>query len=186
MSLLEVIAVIVSALGVWLTVRRQMSCWPVGIASVLLYAWIFFQAKLYSDLLLQLIFAVLQVYGWWRWLQGKAVDEAVRVEQPSRAMLGYSILAGMAGSVLLGYLMARYTDAAVPWVDATLTSFSLVAQFWMARKYVACWMMWIAVDVIYVGVYAYKILYLTAALYAAFVVLAVMGWRSWRAAQAQK
>jgi len=186
MSLLEVIAVIVSALGVWLTVRRTMLCWPVGIVSVLLYAWIFFQAKLYSDLLLQIIFAVLQVYGWWRWLQGRAADEVVTIERPSSAALIYGVLAGAVGSVLLGFLMARYTDAAVPWVDASLTSFSLVAQFWMARKYVMCWLLWIAVDVIYVGVYAYKVLYLTAGLYAAFVVLAAMGWHSWRAALARQ
>ena len=85
-----------------------------------------------------------------------------------------------AGSVVLGYVMASFTDAHIPWLDSALTSFSLVAQFWMARKYVANWWLWIAVDIIYVGVYIYKDLDLTAGLYAAFIVLAVIGLRNWQ------
>ncbi len=186
MSALEIIAVIISALAVWLTARRNVWCWPIGIVSVLLYARIFFDAKLYSDLLLQLIFAVMQLYGWWNWTHKKAAENAVEdklhilPQRLSAAGWGVGLLIGALGSVLLGYVMARYTDAHIPWIDSALTSFSLVAQFWMARKYIANWWLWIIVDVIYVGVYIYKDLQLTAGLYTLFIVLAVVGLVNWR------
>jgi nicotinamide mononucleotide transporter len=181
MSALEISAVIFSALAVWLTARRHMWCWPIGLVSVLLYARIFFTAKLYSDLLLQLIFAVMQLYGWWQWR--RAVADSHQQIQPQRLSIpGWlaGLLAGACGSVMLGYVMARFTDAHIPWLDSALTSFSLVAQFWMARKFVANWWLWIAVDIIYVGVYIYKDLDLTAGLYVAFIVLAIIGLRSWQ------
>jgi nicotinamide mononucleotide transporter len=82
--------------------------------------------------------------------------------------------------VLLGAFMHRWTDAALPWLDAALTAFSLVAQWWQARRHVAAWWLWIAVDVIYVGEYVYKHLLITAVLYAGFVALAAIGLRDWR------
>ena len=191
MSSLEIVAVIVSALAVWLTARRNIWCWPVGCVSVLLYARIFFDAKLYSDLLLQLIFFVMQVYGWWSWTRNRTVPKAfpeISYEEDKRHIMpqrlsakgwGFGLLVGAVGSVLLGYVMARFTDAHIPWLDSALTSFSLVAQYWMARKYIANWWLWIAVDIIYVGVYVYKDLQLTAGLYAMFILLAVTGLRNW-------
>ncbi|WP_211461964.1 nicotinamide riboside transporter PnuC [Collimonas silvisoli] len=185
MSGLEISAVIVSALAVWLTARRHLWCWPIGLVSVLLYARIFFAAKLYSDLLLQLIFAVMQLYGWWQWSSSRGNSQHndqhhIQPQRLSRSGWLAGLLAGALGSALLGYVMASFTDAHIPWLDSALTSFSLVAQFWMARKYVANWWLWIAVDIIYVGVYIYKNLNLTAGLYAAFIVLAVIGLRNWQ------
>jgi nicotinamide mononucleotide transporter len=187
MSGLEISAVIISASAVWLTARRHLWCWPIGLVSVLLYARIFLDAKLYSDLLLQLIFAVMQLYGWWQWSRAVPEQHHSRQDnhhiQPRRlSKSGWltGLLAGASGSVVLGYVMASFTDAHIPWLDSALTSFSLVAQFWMARKYVANWWLWIAVDIIYVGVYIYKDLNLTAGLYAAFIVLAVIGLRNWQ------
>ncbi|MGB7193406.1 MAG: nicotinamide riboside transporter PnuC [Collimonas pratensis] len=182
MSGLEIIAVILSALAVWLTARRHLWCWPIGLVSVLLYARIFLVAKLYSDLLLQLIFAVMQLYGWWQWKSGASNQDRQHIQPqrlPKRGLL-IGMLAGAAGSVVLGYIMASFTDAHIPWLDSALTSFSLVAQFWMARKYVVNWWLWIAVDIIYVGVYIYKDLNLTAGLYAGFIVLAIIGLRNWQ------
>ncbi|RON51588.1 nicotinamide riboside transporter PnuC [Pseudomonas frederiksbergensis] len=180
MSDLEIIAVLINILGVWLTARRIRWCWPVSVLAVLLYAWIFFQAKLYSDTLLQGIFALLQGYGWWRWSQGGLSEGKVRVARlPLReGLLG--LLAGLLGAGLLGGLMYRFTDAAVPWFDATLTAFSLVASVWAARKYVVSWWLWIVLDCLYVGLFLFKDLRLTAALYAGFVLLAVYGLRAWQ------
>ncbi|BBH32738.1 MULTISPECIES: nicotinamide riboside transporter PnuC [unclassified Pseudomonas] len=180
MSDLEIIAVVLNILGVWLTARRIRWCWPVSVLAVLLYAWIFYQAKLYSDTLLQGIFALLQGYGWWRWSQGGLTHGKVRVARlPLReGLLG--LLFGALGAVLLGALMYGFTDAAVPWLDALLTAFSLVASVWAARKYVVSWWLWIVLDCLYVGLFLFKDLRLTAALYAGFVLLAVYGLRTWQ------
>lgn len=180
MSPLEIVAVIVNVLGVWLTARRIRWCWPVGVVAVLLYARIFYDFKLYSDMLLQGLFAILQLYGWWRWSVGQQENGRVRVTQLPRREALLGLAAGSLGGLLLGALMQHFTDAAVPWLDAALTSFSLVASFWAARKYLANWWLWILLDVIYTGLFYVKGLTLTAALYAGFVVLAVYGLRSWQ------
>lgn len=191
MSPLEIAGVIVSALAIWLTAQRKMLCWPIGLASVVLYGWIFFDARLYSDMLLQGAFAALQLYGWYRWIvQRRALagsadgggDGGARVV-PERDVglrrLAPGLVSAVVLSALLGSAMARWTDASLPYVDATLTAFSLVAQYWTARRYIASWQLWCVVDVVYVGMFIFKSLYLTACLYALFVVLAVIGWRDW-------
>lgn len=180
MSGVELFAAALGVIAVWLTVRQNPWCWPVGLVMVVIYIWIFFDVKLYSDMLLQVIYAVLQVYGWLQWTRygssrpGRAVT----------ALQGGPVLAGLASgaciSLALGAAMAHFTDAAQPWLDAALTGFSLVAQVWMAQKRVQCWPLWIVLDVIFVGLFIYKSLYLTAALYALFTLLAVQGWREWR------
>ena len=183
----ESIAALVSVWAVWLTTQRRPWCWPIGLVSVLLYAWVFVHARLYSDVLLQLVFAVAIVYGWNRWLHHLGDDGRVRVAPLSRRVAVLHIALGAAGAFGLGLFMHRYTDAALPWLDAALAAFSLVAQWWGIRRHTAVWWMWIVVDVIYVGLYAYKSLFITALLYAGFVLLAVAGLRSWqKAAAAQR
>ncbi|AZD85960.1 Ribosyl nicotinamide transporter, PnuC-like [Pseudomonas chlororaphis subsp. aureofaciens] len=181
MSGLELFAAALGVIAVWLTVRQNPWCWPIGLVMVLLYSWIFFEVKLYSDMLLQVVYAALQLYGWWQWTRGGASHQGrpVSLLAPRPMLLGLSL--GAVGSLLLGAAMAHWTDAAQPWLDAALTGFSLVAQWWMAQKRVQCWPLWIAVDVIFVGLFIYKDLYLTAALYGLFTLLAVQGWRAWRA-----
>lgn len=190
LSPIEIIGVVVSALAIWLTARRKMLCWPVGLVSVAVYGWIFYDAKLYSDMLLQGAFAIMQAYGWWHWLTSGHIagaktattDPIVRVQPITWRGIWPGLLAGAIGSVVVGGLMSRFTDAALPWVDASLSSFSLVAQYWTARKYLASWGLWTIVDCIYVGMFTFKALYPTSLLYAFFVVLAVIGWRDWQQA----
>jgi nicotinamide mononucleotide transporter len=182
MSTLEIIAVLVSVATVWLTTARHILCWPVGLVSVALYGKVFFDARLYSDMLLQGCFAVMMIYGWLSWRADPDSAAGIAVQRLSRASLAGGLAAGLAGALLLGGLMARFTDAAVPWLDAALTSYSLLAQYWTARKSLANWWLWIVVDIVYTGLFIAKGLTLTAALYAAFVGLAVLGLRRWQQA----
>ena len=182
---IELAGALISAWAVWLTAKRRPWCWPVGLVSVLVYGWIFIDARLYSDALLQLAFAGLIVYGWRRWLQNLGDDGRVQLAPlPVAQAIGH-VAIGAVAALLLGYSMHRWTDAALPWLDAALTAFSLVAQWWQGRRHVAAWWLWIAVDVIYIGEYIYKHLLITSVLYAGFVVLAVIGLRAWRHAGTQ-
>lgn len=178
----ELIAAAVSALDVWLATRRNLISWPITILASLLYAEQFRESHLYSDMLLQFIFIVFAIYGWWHWQQGKRQEGSVRVEVPSSASLCRDVALGAIASVLLGYWMKQHTDAALPWLDAALTGFSLVGTWWGARKYIANWWLWIVVDVLYIGEYLFKHLILTAILYAVFVLLAMLGVRDWQRA----
>lgn len=185
MSALEIIAVGVSFLGIWLTAKRRLLCWPLNLLACALYFKLFLDVRLYADMVLQALFGGAILYGWIAWARGKddAGEVAVVPLSPTRVVAGLAV--GGAGAVLVGWFTSRYTDAALPWMDAALSSFSLVAQFWTARRHAASWLLWIAVDVIYVGMFAYKELWLTAGLYAAMVGLAILGYRRWRAAAAR-
>ncbi len=182
MTLLELGGALLSVWAVWLTARRHPWCWPIGLLSIVAYLWIFVDAKLYSDALLQLAFAGLLVYGWSRWIRHLGIDGRVQVARLPRGHAIVHLLVGALGAVALGFAMQRWTDAALPWLDSALTSFSLVAQWWQDRRHTAAWWLWIVVDVVYVGEYVYKQLLITSVLYAGFIVLAVIGLRAWQRA----
>jgi nicotinamide mononucleotide transporter len=178
---IEIAGTITTVLGIWLTTRRVLLCWPVVLAADLLYLVVFYRASLFSDALLQALFVAFTIYGWWHWWRGVVEEGEVRVVPLSAKGWAIGLAAGAAGAVVLGWLMVR-VGAALPHLDAALTSYSLVASWWGARKHVANWWLWIVVDFVYIGEYLYKGLQLTALLYAGLIVLAVLGLRDWRRA----
>ena len=180
MSVIELIAASLGVLAVWLTIRQNLWCWPIGLVMVLIYSWIFYDVKLYSDMLLQGVYAVLQLYGWWQWTRGGSSHSGVQVNRLSTQGLLFSLAAGSLGAIALGYLMATFTDAAAPWQDAALSAFSLVAQVWMAQKRVECWPLWIVLDLLFVALFLTHGMHLTAGLYALFTLLAISGWLTWQ------
>lgn len=180
MSLLELVAVTVTVAAVYLTTRQSVWCWPLSLLSVTLYGVVFFQARLYADMGLQGVYFVLSVYGWWAWLRGGEDHAGVEVSVASRRLRLVLAAVGAVAAAALGVLLARFTNAALPLLDSTLTAYSLVAQWLMARKLLDNWVLWIAVDVVYVGMFVFKGLLLTAGLYAAFIALAVLGLLRWR------
>ncbi|HLA30118.1 MAG TPA: nicotinamide riboside transporter PnuC [Pseudomonas sp.] len=180
MSNLEIIASAIGVWAVWLTVKQNRWCWPIGLVMVLMYAWIFFAGKLYSNMLLQGVYAALQLYGWWQWTRGGESQQGVQVSRLSNQGLLFSLALGALGALALGYLMANHTDATAPWQDAALSAFSLVAQVWMAQKRVECWPLWIVLDLLFVVLFLEYGLHLTAGLYALFTLLAANGWLTWR------
>ncbi|WP_313037611.1 nicotinamide riboside transporter PnuC [Stutzerimonas nitrititolerans] len=182
MSPLEIIASSLGVIAEWLTVRQNPWCWPIGLAMVSLYAWFFLEAKLFSQVLLHAVFALLQLYGWWQWTRADGAHGRRNVSWASMQEMLIGLACAALGALLLGGLMARYTEALFPWPDAALTAFSLLAQLWMALKRVQCWLLWIAVDVLYIGFFAHQAYWLTAGLYGLFTLLAIMGLREWRLA----
>jgi nicotinamide mononucleotide transporter len=180
---LEDAGVVTTVVGIWLTTRRNLLCWPVVLVSDLLYLVVFYRVRLYSDALLQIFFLAFTLYGWWYWWRGVRAEGEVRVVRLPLTSLLAGLAAGAVASVLLGLLMTRI-GAALPRLDATLMSFSLVASWWQTRKHTANWWLWIAVDLVYIGEYIYKGLGPTAALYAGLTALAALGLRDWSRAPA--
>jgi nicotinamide mononucleotide transporter len=182
MSPLEIAAVIASFLAIGLTAARRMLCWPINLLACALYFKLFLDVRLYADMVLQALFGIGIIYGWIVWARGKAATgEVIVAPLPLRRALA-GLAAGAVGAVAIGWFTSHYTDAALPWIDATLSSFSLVAQYWAARRHSANWLLWIVVDIFYVGMFGFKGLALTAGLYAAMVGLALLGYRRWQAA----
>jgi nicotinamide mononucleotide transporter len=183
---LELVAALTGALSVWLSVRQNIWSWPTAIVNVVLYAVVFQEAKLYADMGLQVVYAVLSVYGWYEWLYGGEGRTQLRVTRTTPRLATLLAFVAAAGSALLGTLLHRTTDAALPYMDSFLSSTSLVAQWMMTRKLLENWLVWIAVDVLYVGMFVFKGLYLTAGLYAVFLALAVRGYLDWRRSMAER
>ncbi len=181
----ELVAATLSATSVWLGTRRNPWCYPAGLVSICVYIWVYFGARLYSEVLLQIIWVGMLVLGWLRWQRHLDRSGRVRVAplQPRSAVSHLAI--GVACGLALGYVMAHHTPAALPWLDAMLTTLSLIAQFWQNRRHAAAWGLWIAVDLAYIGMFVNKHLFITAVLYAGFVGLAAKGMRDWRRAAAQ-
>jgi nicotinamide mononucleotide transporter len=181
MTALEAIAAALGVVNVIMVIRRSVWNFPVAIVMVTLYGVVFFDARLYSDALLQLVFVALNLYGWASWTAARAERSVpVRWMPVSTAMLAAGL--ALAGWAAWSTLMARLTDAAVPYWDGAVAVLSITAQILLARRYVENWLYWIAVNVLAVGLFWTRDLRLTAALYALFLAMAVLGFRRWRRA----
>ena len=179
----EAIGSITGLISVWLTVRNNVWCWLWGIVSVLVYAVVFFDARLYADMALQLVFVGMNLFGWYEWLHPNASTSEQPAKQrissiPQQELL-ISLVSGGITGVALSIFLKRFTNAAVPEIDAALTALSLVAVWMQARKYRESWLVWLVADVLYVGLFFNRTLWLTGALYLVFCLMAVLGWREW-------
>ena len=178
---LEWTGVITTCIAIWLTTQRNLWCWPITLVASVIYLIVYYRTMLLSDALLQAFFFVFTLYGWWNWRRGVRQDGEVKISALTARNAIVAIAVGMAGSLVLG-ILAKRLHAALPWLDAVLASFSLVASWWQARKHIANWWLWIIVDLAYVGEYIYKNLWPTALLYALLACLAVLGLRDWKRA----
>jgi nicotinamide mononucleotide transporter len=178
-SPLEGLAAAFGVISVYLSTRQNIWSWPTAIVNVALYTIVFYQGRLYGQMGLQPIYLVLSVYGWYQWLHGGAQRSELRVTRASPRLLATLAVINLAAWMALAAILRR-TDAALPWLDALLATTSLVAQWMMTRKILENWMLWIAVDLVYVPMFISQGLYATAMLYAAFLVLALMGVVEWR------
>ena len=193
---LEIAAVLTGIACVWLAARSNIWNFPIAIVSCGLYLVVFVRARLYSDAGLQLAFIALAAYGWWSWLQRRrppatpgphpeareAAPAAVPLpitRTPARQW-GLLLAAGATYALGAGYLFARYTNAALPYYDSTTTAVSLVAQYQLSRRQLDNWLLWLGVDVVYVGLYWSRGLALTSLLYAVYLALAAYGYYQWR------
>ena len=126
------------------------------------------------------------MWGWYLWL--KVGDDDYRVpvrwlDWQSRAVW---ITVTAALSLNLGWVMHRYTDAAMPFADSAIAGASVAAQILLAYRRVENWVLWILIDIAAVGLYINRGLYPTAGLYGGMLVMSLFGLKEWvTAAQAK-
>ena len=187
MSPLEAIGAALGLFNQWLTIRQKIWCWPIGIASVFVYIFVFYDARLYSDMLLQVVYVALQLYGWANWIKLRHTPAGTphrilavsRLRSRDWAIVVVSIVALAS---LLGTLMGRFTGASYPFPDATATVLSIVAQYLQARKVLESWIIFLVANLLFIGIYTVKELYLTVGLFTVITVMAVFGFLRWRQA----
>ena len=180
MNPIEIVAAVFGVVSVFLSVRQNIWSWPTAIVNTGLYIIVFYESKLYADTGLQVVYVVLNAYGWYHWLYGGKNRTELTVSRASARLGALLVGVGLAGTAVIGTLLARTTDASLPYLDSMTTSTSLVAQWMMTRKLLENWIVWVSVDVVYIGMYIYKSLYVTAVLYFVFLVLSAMGYVQWK------
>jgi len=180
MTFTEIIAVILGLLSVFLVTRQNVWCYPLGIISVFIYIFIFYEVKLYADMGLQVFFIVLQVYGWYEWLYGGEKKTELKVSWGTKTIYGTTMLFVGIATVLLGSILHRLTDASLPYIDSFLAVLSMAAQWMMAKKYIENWILWTIVNIGSIVMYGMKGLYLTMFLFAIYLVLAIVGYVEWK------
>jgi nicotinamide mononucleotide transporter len=179
MSFLSVIAFISGALGVWLTIRQTIWCWPVALVSVVTSMAEFYNEHLYGDMSLQVFYFFAGVYGWIYWHQHGKME--FRVERMKISLLPLLLMVTLAQAVLYYFLLVKF-GGDKPVLDAFLTGASLTATYMMTRKWLENWMAWVFIDGAYVFLYGIKSMWLFAVLYLLFTIIALYGWIKWRKA----
>lgn len=177
---LELFAFIFGILGVWLTARQNIWCWPIGLANVILSVFVFFSARLFADVLLQIFYLVITVYGWYNWLHGGVQKKQLKIRRIKQIETIIILIIGSAGVYLVGWLFSTYTNASLPYWDSVVAVWGVIATWAMARKVIEHWVIWIINDLVCTGIYAYKQLYLFTALYFIFTILAIYGLIEWK------
>ena len=175
----ELLGFVTGLACVWLLVRQHIANWPVGIVNVVLLMVAFVAAGLYADAGLQIVYVVLGFYGWWQWRRRDGEQAPLDVRPTSRVEWLWLAIGGVASTVVLYFLLRDALGSTVPLADAVTTALSLIATYGQCRKLLENWWIWIAADVIYIPLYAYKHLYLTTVLYVVFLTLSVIGLRAW-------
>jgi nicotinamide mononucleotide transporter len=179
-SVIELVGAITGVWCVWLVARQNLWNWPIGIANNLAFLLLFTTAGLYADAGLQVVYVLLALYGWWNWVFGGSRRGELPVRLTSRSEWIGLAVGGVVALGALWELLARATDSTVPWWDAVTTVLSLLATYGQTRKLYESWWFWIAADVLYIPLYGYKGLWVTAVVYVVFLVLCVRGLVRWR------
>ncbi|MCL2591229.1 MAG: nicotinamide riboside transporter PnuC [Betaproteobacteria bacterium] len=164
---------------IFLAGRNNIHTWWIGIVGCLAFALVFYESRLYAEVALQFFFVATGVVGWWQWLHGNR-GEALPVSHGNIGTLCRAALVGILATSGYGALLHFYTNAYAPFIDSSVLAFSVIAQIFLMRRRVEAWPFWLLVNTISVPLYINRGLYLTAALYAAYWVNAVVAWRKWQ------
>ncbi len=180
---IETIAFVSGVVAVWLTAKEHIWNWPIGLVNVALTFYVLYNNRLWSDTVLQVIYFVLGVFGWYWWLHGSEQRKEIHIGGTPRKEWGPVLGIALVAVGIWTYINVRLIGAA-PFFDASLTVLSLVAQYMLTRKYIQSWHFWILVDIFYVPLFLWKGLYLFAILYLIFTWIAFFGLKEWRRLQA--
>ena len=187
----ELAGALLGILYIFFSIRQHIFTWPTGLLTSLLYIIVFFQSGFYADMGLQIYYVGVSIYGWYYWLTGGKKEtgdpaKKVPVKRTSLKVLKRAGLITIAVYVLLLFILLRFTDSTVPFMDALTTALSATATWMLAKKYIEHWFIWIITDIISAGLYVYKGLWPTVVLFLVYTVMAISGYIEWKKDLVQK
>lgn len=181
--MVELIATIFGLIYVWLSIRQSLYTWPAGIITSLLYCLVFFEAKFYAGMGLQVYYLIISVYGWWSWRQdgqSGSAGEKLKVSYTDSGLWIKLFILNLLLTFLMYYILGTYTDSPLPFGDSFTTSLSIIATWMLARKKIEHWLIWIFIDLVSAALYLYRGLYPTVFLFVVYTVMAGIGFYEWR------
>ena len=182
-NIVEIGGTVSGLIYVWFSIRQSINTWPAGIVTSLLYCGVFFQAKFYAGMGLQIYYLIISGYGWWVWTRGDQTDsgkEKLKVSHTSTILWMTLFVLNLLLTALIYFLLEGYTDSPIPFGDAFTASLSILATWMLARKKLEHWLIWILVDLVSVALYLYRGLYPTAILFLGYAVMACIGFYEWQ------
>lgn len=177
MPLLDWLALVFGVLGVVLTIRQNILCWPVSLVGVIISLVAFYQQRLFGDAALQIIYFIYGLFGWHQWYSADKSSFKISSIPPKllALLLAFSLILFFG----IYYLLVAIKGDNV-FADAILTTLSLTTTYMMIKKWIENWLFWVVIDLAYVGLYLSKEMFLFSVLYFVFSVVALAGFYEWR------
>lgn len=179
---LEFAGFVFGIVGVYLTLKEQIWCFPIGIINVTISLFLFWQQKLFAEAFQQFIYIILLSYGWYKWVYKSDQKHQTIIQNIPIRLFLKAIVITVIFSVSLALYLSNFTEASFPWIDSFATGFSFLAQWMIARKYIENWLIWIPVNITYILVYLYKDLPLYLVLFTVYLCMALYGYLQWKKA----
>lgn len=186
---IEVLGTIVGFIYLYLEYKGSIKLWIAGIIMPAIYLQIYFDAGLYADFAINIYYLVIAIYGWLMWKYGslfafqkqihKSSNSQIMISHISKKIAVVSMVVFLIIWLLIAQILIHFTNSTVPWLDAFTTALSIVGMWLLAHKIVEQWWAWLLVDIVSAALYVYKELYLTAGLYAVYVVIIFFGYKKW-------
>jgi nicotinamide mononucleotide transporter len=175
----EGIAVVSLLAYLVLAIRQNALCWPAAIIGTAIYVVLMFQVGLYMESALQLFYIGMAIYGWYSWRHGSGPNNQLQITSWPLAFNILPIVAIFTLTLVSGYLLAAFTNAAMPYLDSFTTWAAVITTWMVARKILQNWHYWFVIDSVSVYLYVSRGLWLTALLFVLYLVLIVVGYRAW-------
>ena len=188
MDVLEILGVIVGLIYLWLEYKASIYLWIASIIMPAIYIFVYYDAGLYADSGINVYYLLAALYGWLIWsFKGKKhkAGELPITRIPTKVVLPLTA-ACVVAFFAIAWILISFTDSTVPWLDSFTTALSIIAMWMLAQKYVEQWLVWIVVDLVSTGLYIYKELNFTAALYALYTIIAIFGYLKWKTLMRQQ
>jgi nicotinamide mononucleotide transporter len=179
MSAWELAAVLLGIAYLLLAMRESLWCWYAAFVSTAIFLWLFWRVGLLMESALQVYYLGMAVYGWWHWRHGTGPDHTLPISRWNGRQHAAAVAAVVAASLVSGALLASYSNAALPYLDSFTTWGSILTTWMVARKILENWLYWLVIDSVSIYLYLDRALYLTALLFAAYVVIVLLGYRQW-------
>lgn len=179
---IELLGAILGILYIVFSIRQNILTWPTGLLTSLLYIVVFFKSGVYAAMGLQVYYVFISIYGWYFWLKGKNTNNKSQLPVQlvnKRLWIKIGLISILIYSAIL-FILIKFSDSDVPYLDSLTTSLSIVATWMLAKKYIEHWIIWIFVDLVSTGLYIYKNLWPTVVLFIIFTIMAILGYIEWK------